>query len=71
MMTSEKQVVGIIDILYDRLSEIEHRLEELNQDKDVINPHDFYSGFWRGTVKALNDEHDFVGRLVSIIETSR
>ena len=70
MMTAEKQVVGITDILYDRLSEIEHRLEELNEDKEFINPHDFYSGFWKGTVKALNDEHDFVGRLIKIIENS-
>lgn len=70
MMTAEKQVVGVLDILYDRLSEIEHRLEELYQDKDVINPHDFYSGFWRGTIKALNDEHNFVGRLIKIIENS-
>ncbi len=70
MMTDEKLVAGITDVLYNRLGEIIRRLEELHQDKEHINPHDFYSGFWRGTDKALREEQDFLSRLITIIQQS-
>lgn len=69
MMTDEKALVFIKERLYDRRQALLSDIDVLvYENKETYNPHDYPSGFYRGTTDQMKNELDFIEKLINDIE---